>query len=375
MKDISNRFGIYDRPLDLDKLPYTPSLFSISRFGGILDKSTTKWFGFPSKNSIQTVCTRHYGFYSTPLKCILHLVQDGEVVFNYIQDRAIQEFDFTSSGKSILEVYVQPSKIQNRRMILTIQSIAKQYQQFFKANDSSKTLYFDLYIPQNNAFVRRQTYGVSSFESALADVQRNYKAYEFNKLHTSAPRFKVISKEAFMEPKKLKKRFENIDIEDANYMLDDQGYFTKDIPINTHPVEQRVGTVLSSLETACLVDTFNYGDDVIQRCMDVDRSNRVFSRYYILNRDKELQQKIESMFPCTCVVVDKCIKQLYTVPEYRNNGYAKTLLKFLFSTPSICDAKIIRAEPFGDKSMTAEDLKSLYKSLALSCGRSDIQVI
>lgn len=373
MKDISNRFGIYDRPLDLDRLPYTPSLFSISRWGGILDKSTTKWFGFPSKNSIQTVCTRHYGYYGTHLKCILHLVQDGEIVFNYIQDRAIQEFDFTSSGKSILEVYLQPSKIQNRRIFLTIQAIAKQYQQFFKAMGSSKTLYFDLYIPQNNAFVRRQVYGVASFESALTDVQRNYKSYEANKLHTSAPRFKIISKE--MPMKKLKKRFKSIEIEDANSMLDDQGYFTKDITIDQHPIEERVGTVLSSMETACLVDTFNYGDDVIQRCTDVDSNNRVFSRYYILNRDNEARSKMEDMFPCTCVVVDKCIKQLYTVPIYRNMGYATSLLQFLFSTPSICDARIIRAEPFDDKPMDSDKLRSLYKFLCKKCGRSDIQVI
>lgn len=352
MREISDRPGIYDKPVDLNVIPFTPYKFFISRWGGIMTADGTKWFGFPSNNSIQLTSSRYFGYYNRPIKCIEYLSDKGNVVFVFRQDYASYDFNFTSSGKSILEIYLKPSTLTNRRTFLATLSVCQQYQTFFKQH-GSKTLYFDLYIKKGNAFVRQQTYGLDSCRAGLTNLQRNWKTFQnTDKLHTSGPRLKVIGSKM----KKLKKKYrEQVEIEKSNYLDEDSNFFTKTFYTDIIPKpEQWVGITNSNFkEQGCLVDHFKFKGRDICRCIDFNKRGEACPTFYLM---------INGDIATSCYLDNCIIKSLFTEPKYRKQGYASTLLDFIIENEKVLG---IKPEAYSDSPLSNEMLRNWYLSKGL----------
>lgn len=391
-KEFSYKKGKIEQPvLKRNKLPYTPLMFAINFYGMLLRNDARRVYNYQNRSAPDVVFNRRVQLekedpYERPyVKALL----EGWVDIRYRQSKASQEFDITNgTGKRILEFRFIPSILKDRRMELTLRTIAKQYQEWFNEQYKPKEEKIDPKLSKYMFLLNPVDSLLPVLDEKVKQIPNHIKnlltKYSFNNNLDNK----------FTNPlnKSLNKDFNQIKNIDKSIKVPKLWfdiYAVKGIKPNGKLVfERRRVQGYNSFVNALNAIKTKPVEKLYQALPQITEGSVINSSVFNLDSlaidtIKEQPNKIrfivrQSTLPVAQVILkNKTLYSLWVEPEYRNKGVATWLLKKVLSGSDVekIEPAPFKYSPFNGKLCTnevsKEDLISFYKKLGFKKVEND----
>lgn len=279
-------------PIGLDRLPFIPYMFQISRYGGLIRSDARRWYTNPSARTLDILINRYVQpdkqKYEGNIKA--YTLYNDWVIVKFKQNKAQAPFDFSRNFRRELQFILKYDVLKNRRMFLAIMSVAREYQQFFDNNSGGLyDLWFSVFwvkpeMKNKRVLVeRRKVKGLNSLYNVLTTGLRT-RAASTDKLQSANPQITTL------------------------------GTVKSNVGVGVSPSFNTKSEDKSTEEQSDLRNGAGNVYNINSKVKLKTDSNTIWA--YINNT------KIGKI-----CVKNKCIKDLWVEPEYRNKKIASHLMK------------------------------------------------